>query len=223
MRASNRHSALTVGSSRRRSMTTCRTWKRTHLRNARLPRYSVRNSRALNGSPAPRSETQIVRASSLSAGLGLDAAEGAVTRQAETPSVSRAVIRLVPSGRVGSTQAPSPAATRGRRYLPRLGGRGTCPKPHSFGLEMLAAGLPARSGLPGRVEERDRQPHLVGGRPRPVVNLDPVAAGLQALDPHGLVGQAPGRAGAEVARPAAVRVPLLQVEVDVRRRGRRCT
>src|SRR5918998_2290417 len=55
---------------------------------------------------------QIVRASSLSAGLGLDAAEGAVTRQAETPSASRAVIRLVPSGRVGSTQAPSPAATR---------------------------------------------------------------------------------------------------------------
>src|SRR5688572_21870814 len=49
---------------------------------------------------------QIARASSLSAWLGLAAAEGAVTRTAEmTPSASRALVRLDPSGRVGSTRS----------------------------------------------------------------------------------------------------------------------
>src|SRR5687767_3389792 len=157
---------------------------------------------------------QIVRASSLSAWLGLDAAEGAITRKAETtPSVSRAVIRLVPSGRVGSTQAPSPAATRAGRYISRIGGAGREPKAHSFRRGML----PARSRLPDRVEERDLQPDLVGRRSRPVVHLDPVATGLQALDPHGLVGEAARRARAEVAGPAAVRVLFLEPEVNVRR------
>ena len=85
---------------------------------------------------------QIARASSLSAWLGLDAAEGAVTRQAETPSVSRAVIRLEPSGRVGSTQAPSPAATRGARYLARPGEPGGGPEAHSFRRRRLARGGP---------------------------------------------------------------------------------
>jgi hypothetical protein len=66
-RASDLHSAQIDGRLKRRWIATCRTWKRMQRRNARLPPYSNLNCRALNGSPAPRSEMQIVRASSVSA------------------------------------------------------------------------------------------------------------------------------------------------------------
>jgi hypothetical protein len=88
-----------------------------------------------------------------------------------------------------------PRGDPGARYIAHPGGPGRDPKAHSFRRKMLPprgpGRLSARSGLPGRVEERDLQPHLVGGRPGPVVHLDPVATGLQVLDPHRLVGQAP--------------------------------
>jgi hypothetical protein len=75
-----------------------------------------------------------------------------------------------------------PRGDPGGRYLARLGWRGATRKRTASGGKCFRrrdpGPLPARPRLPGGVEERDLQPDLVGGRPGPVVHLDPVTAGL---------------------------------------------
>src|ERR671914_3041729 len=108
---------------------------------------------------------QIVRASSLSAWLGLAAAEGAVTRATEiTPSTSRALIRLDPSGRVGSTRS-FPHDDPGRTLPPAH------PGAEAGSRKRTASGgecSPAADGLPaGPAPAATRRPGSPATRPVP--------------------------------------------------------
>ena len=78
-------------------------------------------------------------------------------------------------------------------------------------------------GCARRVEERELDRDLVAGRPCPVVDLEPVVAGSEVVDRDRLTVQiATVGTGARV-RPGPVVVAPLEVEVEVRRQGRRRT